>query len=256
MRSSYWTNREATSTHEVPARLIVVGAGPVGCELAQAFSRMGSQVTIVDVGERLAGPRPPRRRSAARRRAHRRGGEAAAGAEARHGSSRACAYGSRDGTSIEADRLLVAAGPAGERRGARLRDARRDDLGPGDRGGRADARGRGRVGGGRRHRDRHVHPRRQVPGPARRGRRWPGTTVRADYRAVPAVTFTDPQVASVGDTSGEGAVMGERGSTARPLDLRAPAPDGVPEGVRRSASGGCWWARSPSAPRRASGSAS
>ncbi len=41
----YWTNREATTTHEVPARLIVLGAGPVGCELAQAFSRMGAQVT-------------------------------------------------------------------------------------------------------------------------------------------------------------------------------------------------------------------
>src|SRR5436190_4139787 len=49
----YWTNREATSTHEVPERLIVVGAGPVGCELAQAFGRMGSTVTLVDVAERL-----------------------------------------------------------------------------------------------------------------------------------------------------------------------------------------------------------
>ena len=49
----YWTNREATQTHEVPPRLIVIGAGPVGCELAQAFARMGSQVTLVDVAERL-----------------------------------------------------------------------------------------------------------------------------------------------------------------------------------------------------------
>ena len=36
-----WTNREATSTHEVPDRLIVIGAGPVGCELAQAFAPDG-----------------------------------------------------------------------------------------------------------------------------------------------------------------------------------------------------------------------
>ncbi len=49
----HWTNREATSTHEVPGRMIVVGAGPVGCELAQAFGRMGATVTLVDVAERL-----------------------------------------------------------------------------------------------------------------------------------------------------------------------------------------------------------
>jgi pyruvate/2-oxoglutarate dehydrogenase complex dihydrolipoamide dehydrogenase (E3) component len=49
----YWTNREATSTHEVPRRLIVIGGGPVGCELAQAFGRMGAAVTLVDVADRL-----------------------------------------------------------------------------------------------------------------------------------------------------------------------------------------------------------
>src|SRR5262249_27763672 len=49
----YWTNRDATSTHEVPGRLVVIGAGAVGCELAQAFGRMGSAVTLVDGAERL-----------------------------------------------------------------------------------------------------------------------------------------------------------------------------------------------------------
>jgi pyruvate/2-oxoglutarate dehydrogenase complex dihydrolipoamide dehydrogenase (E3) component len=53
-----------------------------------------------------------------------------------------------------------------------------------------------------------------------------GRAVRADYRAVPAVTFTDPQVASVGDTSGEGTVMGERGSVARLSTYERPKRPG------------------------------
>src|SRR5262249_40275032 len=51
----YWTNREATETLEVPRRLVVLGGGPVGCELAQFFQRAGSQVTIVEGGDRLLG---------------------------------------------------------------------------------------------------------------------------------------------------------------------------------------------------------
>jgi pyruvate/2-oxoglutarate dehydrogenase complex dihydrolipoamide dehydrogenase (E3) component len=46
-----WTNREATTTEEIPERLIVVGAGPVGVEMAQAFQKLGSQVTLIE-GER------------------------------------------------------------------------------------------------------------------------------------------------------------------------------------------------------------
>ena len=49
----YWTNREATSRREVPSSMIVLGAGPVGCELAQFFSRMGARVAIVDAADRL-----------------------------------------------------------------------------------------------------------------------------------------------------------------------------------------------------------
>jgi pyruvate/2-oxoglutarate dehydrogenase complex dihydrolipoamide dehydrogenase (E3) component len=49
----YWTNEEATEATEVPRRLLVLGGGPVGCELAQFFARVGSKVTLVAQEERL-----------------------------------------------------------------------------------------------------------------------------------------------------------------------------------------------------------
>ena len=51
--AGYWTNREATETNTVPESIAVVGAGPVGCELAQFFRRMGSRVVVVDSVDRL-----------------------------------------------------------------------------------------------------------------------------------------------------------------------------------------------------------
>jgi dihydrolipoamide dehydrogenase len=51
-----WTNREATTTTEIPRRLVIVGAGPVGVELSQAFQKLGSQVTLIE-GERRILPR-------------------------------------------------------------------------------------------------------------------------------------------------------------------------------------------------------
>lgn len=48
-----WTNREATTTHEIPARLVIVGGGPVGVEMAQAFQTLGSQVTLIEGEHRI-----------------------------------------------------------------------------------------------------------------------------------------------------------------------------------------------------------
>jgi len=48
-----WTNRTGTTGHEIPERLLIVGAGPVGCELAQAYRSLGSAVTVVEGTEHL-----------------------------------------------------------------------------------------------------------------------------------------------------------------------------------------------------------
>jgi pyruvate/2-oxoglutarate dehydrogenase complex dihydrolipoamide dehydrogenase (E3) component len=48
-----WTNRDATTTKQVPESLIVVGAGPVGVELADAFASFGSRVTLIEAAPRV-----------------------------------------------------------------------------------------------------------------------------------------------------------------------------------------------------------
>ena len=47
--AGYFTNENIFNLTELPRRLAVIGAGPIGCELAQAFARFGSEVTVLDV---------------------------------------------------------------------------------------------------------------------------------------------------------------------------------------------------------------
>ncbi|HLT31884.1 MAG TPA: NAD(P)/FAD-dependent oxidoreductase [Myxococcaceae bacterium] len=49
-----WTNREGTAASEVPEHLAVIGGGPVGCELSQAWSGLGARVTLLVRGDGLA----------------------------------------------------------------------------------------------------------------------------------------------------------------------------------------------------------
>jgi len=53
--AGYLTNESVFSLTELPPRLAVIGAGPIGCELAQAFSRFGSRVTLFELGSQILG---------------------------------------------------------------------------------------------------------------------------------------------------------------------------------------------------------
>jgi pyruvate/2-oxoglutarate dehydrogenase complex dihydrolipoamide dehydrogenase (E3) component len=53
--SGYLTNETVFSLTELPRRLAVIGGGPIGCELAQAFSRFGSRVTVIELASQILG---------------------------------------------------------------------------------------------------------------------------------------------------------------------------------------------------------
>ncbi len=54
-----WNNREATTARRVPASMIVLGGGPVGSELSQAWASLGTKVTLVEGGPHLIGRDEP-----------------------------------------------------------------------------------------------------------------------------------------------------------------------------------------------------
>jgi len=55
----YITNREIFSLRQLPGRMIVLGAGPIGIEMAQAFNRLGTEVTVVDRAHQILGKEDP-----------------------------------------------------------------------------------------------------------------------------------------------------------------------------------------------------
>ena len=168
-----WTNREATVAHDVPGRLLVLGGGVVGCELAQAFSSLGSTVTLVEPERRLLGREEPFAAEQVEAALRASGVDVRLGTTA-EGVTRAGGEVAADlsgGDTLRADEILVAAG----------RRLNTSGLGPAERRrlGRRPARdrrapARRRRGGlalrdRRRERPRAAHPRGQVPGPRRGG---------------------------------------------------------------------------------------
>jgi dihydrolipoamide dehydrogenase len=54
-----WNNRDATTAKRVPASMVVLGGGPVGSELSQAWASLGTRVTLVEGGDRLLSREEP-----------------------------------------------------------------------------------------------------------------------------------------------------------------------------------------------------
>ena len=159
-----WTNREVTALTEVPRRLLVMGGGPVGVEMAQAVSRLGASVALVEgMDHVLREPKPLGEALAT--------ALAADGIEVTSASTPAASAARRTGTWWTSTGATSCAASACWWRQActcrwlRPRHGWRGAGPPGGSGRRADARDGRRVGDRRRDRHMAAHVHGQVPGP-------------------------------------------------------------------------------------------
>ena len=108
----FWTNRDAVRATALPASLVVLGGGPIGCELAQVFARFGVRVTVVQHGARLLPADEPEAGELLGRIFAEEGIRVLTGAETTHVSYADGAFTLTlgDGQELVSDRLLVAAG--------------------------------------------------------------------------------------------------------------------------------------------------
>jgi pyruvate/2-oxoglutarate dehydrogenase complex dihydrolipoamide dehydrogenase (E3) component len=107
-----WTNREAVKAETAPESLIVLGGGAIGCELAQGFARFGSQVTIIEVGPRILPPEEPEAAEVVADVFRREGIDVrhGVGASKVAGAGDGVVVNLADGSTVSAQKLLVAAG--------------------------------------------------------------------------------------------------------------------------------------------------
>ena len=194
-----WTNREVTGMTAVPRRLLIIGAGPVGVEMAQAVQRLGGDVALVDVAERVLANEPAPLGDALAEVLRRDGIELVLGVHPkevrRDGDDYVLAF--EDAPELRGERLLVATGRHPRVEGIGLETV---GIEPDRKGIPVDSRLRAgdrlwAIG--------------DVTGI------WPLTTTgkyqgdivaanilgeprEANYDALPRVVFTDPQAASVG----------------------------------------------------------
>lgn len=236
--AGFLTNQSVFSLTELPRRLVVLGGGSSGCELAQAFARLGAQVTLLEAGPRLL-PREEPEASALLEQALRRDGvDVRAGVRLgrveRRDGEKVLTFSDEGQAPLHADELLVCTGrkpnveglqleAAGidydERDGIRvddhLRTTNRDVYAAGD--------------CCTLHRFTHVADamaRIVVRNSLLFGRE------RVGALAIPWVTFTDPEVAHVGLTEREAREQGIDLHTLRVdlADLDRPVIDGDPPG--------------------------
>jgi pyruvate/2-oxoglutarate dehydrogenase complex dihydrolipoamide dehydrogenase (E3) component len=202
----FWTNRQAAIPNELPASMAILGAGAIGIELGQAFARFGSKVTIIEAGPHFLGLEEPEAGAALRPHLEADGitltvGDPCVSVErhlAQPASQRsAVVVHLKSGAVVVADRLLVATGRRPNVEGWREAGLAQTDRGwlkvdPATLEAQPRVYGAGDVTGlgGFTHLA-YYHA--QII-----ARRLRGQDARADHTAVPRVTFTDPEVASVG----------------------------------------------------------
>ncbi len=223
----YWTNREAIETEEVPGSLAVLGGGAIGCELAQVFDRFGSAVTVLEAAPSLLPPEEPE------------AGRLLADVFASEGigvlsgaSVRAVSYDDRrftleveDHDPVVADRVLVATGRRAELARLNVSSVGLDDSArylPVDDHMRVDGVARTWAIGDVTGKGAFTHIsmyQADIVVNDILGR----PVVPADYRAVPRVTFTDPEIGSVG--------LSEREARSRGMEVRVGSTE-IPSSTR------------------------
>src|SRR4051794_5624902 len=198
-----WTSREATSMKAVPRRLLILGGGPVGVEMAQAVRRLGGEVAVIDMSEHLLAREPAPLGEALGEVLRRDGVElvlsANASAARRDGEDYVLEL--DDGRELRGDRLLVATGRRPRVTGIGLETV---GVEPDAHGIPVDAHLRAAE---------HLWAIGDVNGlwPLTHVGKYQGDVVaanilgeprKANYEAVPRVVYTDPQAAAVGAAAG------------------------------------------------------
>ena len=202
--AGYLDNESVLELSELPRRMAVLGAGPIGCEFAQVFARFGVRVTIVEAADRLLPLEEPESGAAIREAFEAEGIGVRVGARVsavvRSGSGRILEF--ESGPSLEVDSILVAVGRCldGSWHGLDAAGIEWDQKGiKVDRHLRTSqpwAYAAGDVTGGLL----FTHTASTMgPIAARNALAGEGTEVY-EPRIVPRVTFTDPEAASVGLT--------------------------------------------------------
>lgn len=213
----YLTSDTVWDLDALPGRLLVMGAGPIGCELAQAFRRLGSEVTLVDMMDRILPREDPEISDLVRERFAQEGIRV-------HTAHRATAFHRREDTcvlevehagevsEIAFDRVLVAVGRKASLDGLELDDLHVDLTPAGTvavddymRSSVPTIYACGDVTGPYQFTHMASHQAWYAAVNALFGRFW---RFRVNYSVVPWVTFTDPEVARVGLSETEAADEG------------------------------------------------
>ena len=221
----FWTNRQAAIPGELPDSLAILGGGAIGVELGQAFARLGSKVTVIEAGSTFLGHEEPEVGAALRPHLEADGitlmiGDPCVGVEKQPVEPRtppsAVTIHLKSGATVSAKRLLVATGRRANAEAWRAAGLPQTERGwlkvdPTTLEAQPGVFGAGDITGigGFTHLA-YYHG--QIV-----ARRLRGMDAKADHTAVPRVTFTDPEIASVG--------LSEAAARAKSIDVVVATAD-------------------------------